>query len=136
MHISNIDVAVIDRCLHIVLSSDIINTFVNNEKYIIVSNTIFINSTINSTYSILLNAMQTSNDSDSYAKTVTLYYSGCPINSSSSPQTFMKSIFDNTFTRIYETLVPVKYTFNTSIDILLDNNYSSPILFVHLFLEN
>ena len=136
MHISNLDVDINNRCLHIVLSSDIINTFVNNEKYIILSNTLLINSTINSAYSILLNAMQTSNDSDNCAKTVTLYYSGNPINSSSTPQTLMKSIFDNTFTRIYETLVPVKYTFNKSIDILLDNNYSSPTLFVHLFLEN
>lgn len=136
MHISNLDVEIHNRCLHIVLSSDITNIFTNNEKYIIASNTLFINSIVNTTYSILINAMQTSNDSDNCAKTVTLYYSNNSINSSSTPQTLMKSIFDNTFTRIYETLVPVKYTFNKSIDILLDNNYSSPILFVHLFLEN
>lgn len=124
--IPNIVLNINNRIASIILSTDI------NEQYRICDNILYLNSLYYQNYTITLYSISLTNDAELTANMIHTRFTIRPVNAPDIQQVYFKSIYSNTMIRSYTCLMPVMYTFNESCDIILDNNYSSPILYMRI----
>lgn len=138
MHISNISINIHNRIAHIILDNTVFNNTNSSLDYMLDDDTLYINSNLHSTYSILVNSITMTNDASVCANIIFIrFFSMPPINAADSQQQIvLKTIYNDTMVRIYESIVPTKYTFNASTDIFVSDNYSAPTMYLTLTFSN
>ena len=137
MHISNIVLNLNNKIASVILTNDNTIFTIPTQKYSVRENILYINSSINQSYSILINAITVTNDSEVQTNLIHTQFNSRAVNSPCNAQeVFLKAIYVDTMIRIYECIVPVKYIFNESVELLISSNFSSPVIYASLSLEN